>query len=158
MATVLQTSDGSVAPLSLTQASRGLIKAARQGLIDGSELTESWFLSLKAEIQDATQQMKDKKQKYTVSDIKSFVSNELFGLQRLAPFPFCSNEPLEEGQQPGDIDYAWRFLEELEEMLAGVHDITPDWCEIKVLLLDFASESGHPGIDNTIEELIAKFM
>jgi hypothetical protein len=34
----------------LAQAKAGLIEAAKAGLIDGSELTESWFLSLKRDI------------------------------------------------------------------------------------------------------------
>lgn len=36
--------------LTLAQAKAGLIEAAKAGLIDGSELTESWFLSLKRDV------------------------------------------------------------------------------------------------------------
>jgi uncharacterized protein YdaU (DUF1376 family) len=49
--------------LTLSQAKAGLISAAKQGLIDGSELTESWFSSLKRDIFRAIKEKKPKSSK-----------------------------------------------------------------------------------------------
>jgi hypothetical protein len=43
---------GHAEPLTLAQARRGLIEAAKRGMIDGTELTESWFLSLRQEVRN----------------------------------------------------------------------------------------------------------
>jgi hypothetical protein len=51
--------------LTLAQAKAGLIAAAKCGLIDGSELNESWFQTLRRDVYNATKKSKSSNKKDT---------------------------------------------------------------------------------------------